>query len=142
MMAFDADVLTEILAGNPAYVARAETIPTADQAVPIVVVEEFVRGRWQVIRQAEAGTARISLPRAYDLLAQTIRDMTQLIVLAYTPQADVLYHQRRQQRLRMGTHDLRIAAICVAHAATLLSRNRRDSVRVPGLQVEFWDAGV
>jgi predicted nucleic acid-binding protein len=38
----------------------------------------------------------------------------------------------------VGTHDLRIAAICVVHEDTLISRNRQDYTRVPGLHVEFW----
>jgi predicted nucleic acid-binding protein len=36
-------------------------------------------------------------------------------------------------------HDLRIAAIGVAHSATLISRYRWDFERVPGLSVEFWE---
>ena len=61
-----------------------------------------------------------------------------MTVLSYTPQADALYRQWRHQRIRVGTHDLRIGAICVAHVATLISRNRRDFGQVPGLRVEFW----
>jgi hypothetical protein len=38
MKAFDTDVLTEILAGQPDYVARADRIPVEEQAVPIVVM--------------------------------------------------------------------------------------------------------
>ena len=139
MKAFDTDVLTEILLGDPAYVARAATILLHEQTVPVVVIEELLRGRLQVIRQAEAGQAKVSLPRAYDLFEQTLRDVHQVRVLSYTPQAEALYQQWRQQRLRIGTHDVRIAAICVAHAATIISRNRRDFTQVPGLQVEFWD---
>jgi predicted nucleic acid-binding protein len=30
-------------------------------------------------------------------------------------------------------------AICVAHNAKLITRNRRDFERIPGLIVEFWD---
>ena len=138
MIAFDTDVLTEILLGDPTFVARAVTIPPHEQAVPVVVIEEIMRGRLQVIRQAEAGQARVNLPRAYDLFEQTLRDIQQVTVLSYTPQADTLYLQWRHQRIRVGTHDLRIAAICVAHGATLISRNRQDYTRVPGLQVEFW----
>lgn len=139
MMAFDTDVLTEILLGDPIFVARAATIPPHEQAVPVVVIEEIMRGRLQVIRQAEAGRARVSLPRAYDLFEQTLRDIQQVTVLSYTPQADALYRQWRHQRIRVGTHDLRIAAICAAHGATLISRNRQDFTRVPGLHVEFWE---
>ena len=44
MIAFDADVLTEILAGNREYAQRAAAIPTHEQGVPVVVVEEILRG--------------------------------------------------------------------------------------------------
>ena len=59
MKAFDTDVLTEILLGDPTYVARAATIPPYEQAVPVIVIEELLRGRLHVIRQAEAGQAKV-----------------------------------------------------------------------------------
>jgi tRNA(fMet)-specific endonuclease VapC len=139
MKAFDTDVLTEILLGDLAYVTRAATIPSHEQAIPVVVIEELLRGRLHVVRQAEAGQAKVSLAQAYALFEQTLQDMHQVTVLSYTSQAEGLYQQWRQQRIRIPTHDLRIAAICVAHAATLISRNRRDFAQIPGLQVEFWD---
>jgi tRNA(fMet)-specific endonuclease VapC len=43
-----------------------------------------------------------------------------------------------KQRCRIGTMDLRIAAITLAHDATLLSRNLKDFRKVPGLKVEDW----
>jgi hypothetical protein len=54
MMAFDTDVLTEILMDNPVFVVRAATIPRHEQAVPVVMIEEILRGRLQVIRHAES----------------------------------------------------------------------------------------
>jgi len=138
MKAFDTDVLTEILLGNPAYTERAAQIPPDQQAVPIVVVEEIVRGRLNMIRQAEAGKASITLERAYQLFERTLRDLCQLAVLSYTPQAHVLFQEWRKQKLRVATRDLRIGAACIAHSVTLISRNRRDFQRVPGLTVEFW----
>jgi len=139
MIAFDTDVLTGILLGHVDDVTRAATIPDHDQAVPIIVVEEILRGRLNVIRQAEAGAARIRIEQAYALFEETLRDFQSIRTLSYTPQAEQLYRQWRQQRLRVATHDLRIAAICMAHDAMLISRNRRDFERVPGLRVEFWD---
>src|SRR5215470_11416786 len=131
MFAFDTDILTEILLGAPEFIPRASSIPRHEQAVPVVVIEEIIRGRLQVIRQAEAGTARVDLSRAYALFEQTMRDVQRLTILAYTLQADLHYRQWRQERLRISTHDLRIAAICVAHTARLISRNRRDFGQVP-----------
>ncbi len=138
MIAFDTDVLTELLLGNAAFVARASAISAHEQTVPIIVIEEILRGRFNVIRQAEAGKSKISLERAYELLEETLNYFRQVKVLSYTSQADSLYRQWQQQRIRISTHDLRIAAICVAHATRLISRNRRDFQRVPGLTVEFW----
>jgi tRNA(fMet)-specific endonuclease VapC len=50
---------------------------------------------------------------------------------------DALSLHWRLQRIRVPTHDLHMAAVCVIHTATLISRNRRDFVQIPGLRVEF-----
>ena len=50
------------------------------------------------------------------------------------------FERLRQAHVRIGTQDLRIAAICLAYDATLLSRNLRDFQKVPGLRVEDWSA--
>jgi tRNA(fMet)-specific endonuclease VapC len=110
-----------------------------EQAVPVIVIEEIMRGRLNVIRQAEAGRANATITRAYELFEETFRDFRRLRILSHTTQAEALYQQWRQQGIRIATHDLRIAALCVAHTARLISRNRRDFERVPGLIVEFWE---
>ncbi len=38
----------------------------------------------------------------------------------------------------IGTHDLWLAATCVAQGLTLVTANLRDFERVPGLQLEHW----
>lgn len=138
MKAFDADVLSELFRGTAEYVTRAAAIPIDEQAVPVVVVEEILRGRLNVVRQAEAGKARVGIERAYELLWETIRFFSQFQVLPYTADAERLYQQWRSNKVRVGTHDLRIAAICSSQATTLISRNRRDFELVPNLSVEFW----
>jgi tRNA(fMet)-specific endonuclease VapC len=107
--------------------------------VPVVVVEEILRGRLNAIRQAEAGKVKLSLPRAYELFEATIDAFRQVVVLPYTDAADALYQDWRGQKIRVGTHDLRIAAICVAHSTKLVTRNRRDFEKVPGLTMEIWE---
>ena len=91
------------------------------------------------IRQAEAGKAKVAIDQAYQYFEQTLADIRELTVLSYTPQAETQYQAWRTQKLRGSSHDLRIAAICVAHAVTLITRNRRDFEHVPGLAVEFWE---
>ena len=138
MKAFDTDILTQILRGNPGYGERVALIPVAEQALPILAVEEVLRGRLNTIRQAEAGKAKITIEQAYQFFEQTLKDIRELTVLSYTPQAEVQYQEWRKQKLRGSTHDLRIAAICIAHSVTLVTRNRRDFEHIPELSVEFW----
>ena len=126
MIAFDTDVLTEVLLGNATYVVRASAVPLHEQVVPVIVVEEIMRGRLNIIRQAEAGRTTISLARAYELFKDTFVDFRRLRILSYTEQAEAFYQEWRLQGNRLGTHDLRIAAICIAHNAKLISRNRRS----------------
>ncbi|MSP41406.1 MAG: type II toxin-antitoxin system VapC family toxin [Deltaproteobacteria bacterium] len=139
MIAFDTDVLTELLLGNASFVQRASTIPIAEQSLPVIVIdEEIMRGRLNTIRQSEAGRVSITISHAYALFEDSFRDFRRLQVLSYTSQAEALYQEWRGQGIRTATHDLRIAALCVTHSATLISRNRRDFENLPGLSVEFW----
>jgi tRNA(fMet)-specific endonuclease VapC len=138
MIAFDTDVLTEILRGNTIYAALAAAIPRNDQWVPIVVAEEIFRGRLQAIRHAEVRRGAVPIDRAYELFREAIYDFRRFQILSHTPAAESLYHSWRAHKIRVPTHDLRIAAICAAHGATLISRNRRDFDLVPGLLVEYW----
>src|SRR2546423_3338096 len=135
MKAFDTDILTEILAGNPAYAERIAQVPLDEQAVPIITVEEIIRGRLNIIRQAEAAKARVTIEQAYGLLEQTLDDVRELKVLSFTRQAEELLKDWRQKKIRGSTHDLRIAASCVVGSATLVTRNRRDFQGIPGLSV-------
>jgi tRNA(fMet)-specific endonuclease VapC len=139
MKAFDTDILTEILAGNPAYAERIANVPLEEQSAPIVAVEEILRGRLNSIRQAEAGKARITIDQAYRLFEETLDALRELKFLSFTPQAESLLKEWRQKKIRGSTHDLRMAASCVVHSVTLVTRNRRDFEHIPGLSVEFWE---
>jgi tRNA(fMet)-specific endonuclease VapC len=138
MIAFDADVLTEILAGHTEFSSRAVKIPPYEQGVPVIVIEEMMRGRLNSIRQAEAGKSNLTVARAYELFDQTLHAFRNVVTLPYSSAADELFGQWRKQKLRGGTHDLRIAAICVVQSATLVTRNRRDFEGLPGLSLEVW----
>lgn len=139
MIAFDADVLSDIWAGDPDLSRRAAEIPAHEQSVPIIVVEEMLRGRLNSIRQAEAGKSKLSIERAYELLEETLDAFKQVVTLAYSSQAQALYESWRRQRISVKTHDLRIAAICVSLSTKLVTRNQRDFAQVPDLDFEVWD---
>ena len=64
--------------------------------------------------------------------------LTNEIGLLYTPEAQQIFVNFRSQRVRIGTQDLRIASIAIAHGGTVLTRNRKDFEQVPGLTIEDW----
>lgn len=80
----------------------------------------------------------MSVQRAYELFAGTVQAFQNRPILSYDDRANQLFDGWRSAKVRMATHDLRIAAICIANGGTLVSRNRRDFDRVPGLAVEYW----
>ena len=139
MKAFDTDILTEILAGNPAYAERIANVPLDEQSAPIVAIEEVLRGRLNVIRQAEAGRTRITIEHTYELFEATLDALRELKFLSFTQEAEALLNEWRKKKIRGSAHDLRIAASCVVSSVTLVTRNRRDFEHIPGLAVEFWE---
>ncbi len=78
------------------------------------------------------------LMEAYGRLRSLLDDYQTRPVLSFDSLAAGEYQNLKTARLRIGTMDLRIAAIALANDATLLSRNLSDFRRVPRLRVEDW----
>ena len=138
MIAFDTDILSELIDGNPVYAQRANAIDILDQFVPVVVAEQVLRGRLNAIRQAEARKGKVRLELAFSLFERSLNGIASYQMLSYSLGADVWFQQWRN-KLRIGSQDLRIAAICIVHGAKLVTRNARDFTQVPGLNLEVWN---
>jgi len=107
-------------------------------AVTIVTVEEVIRGRFNVIRQASEPSQADKLVLAYTKLWDTLDVFKNLNILKFDQHAFTIYTEFRSQRIRIGTQDLRIAAIVLANNAILVTRNHQDFSQVPGLVQEDW----
>ena len=101
----------------------------------VITAEEQYGGRLAQIRKAQNPEALIL---AYDLLTATFSLFAQLEILKYDRSADDYFRQFRQQGIRIGTQDLRIASIALAHGGIIVTRNQKDFGQVPGLTIEDW----
>jgi tRNA(fMet)-specific endonuclease VapC len=101
----------------------------------VVTVEEQYAGRLAQIRKSQTPETLIA---AYSRLTLTFSLFSQLKILGYDMSADNYFRQFRQMGIRIGTQDLRIASIALAHNAILVTRNRKDFDQVPDLTIEDW----
>ena len=65
-------------------------------------------------------------------------DLKILNILKFNQNTFTIYTEFRRQRIRIGTQDLRIAAIVLANKGILVTRNYRDFSQVPDLVQEDW----
>jgi tRNA(fMet)-specific endonuclease VapC len=80
------------------------------------------------------------LLRAQDWLRKTEADLARFRIVTFDARAAREFgrlHGNKKLK-RIGRPDLRIAAITMARRATPASRNIKDFLQVPGLQVENW----
>lgn len=109
---------------------------TGDQIyVCIVSFHEMVNG-WNAY-SAKRGSSE-SLVRVYLEFENILRNFSIMQLLSFDRKAAEVFDELNQQRLRVGSMDLRIAAIAIANQMTLLTQNTVDFERIPGLSIEDW----
>lgn len=114
---------------------RLSRVPPNQVFTTIVTYEEQTRG-WMAYAAAARTTAR--QVEAYRKLEQHLGLYRRVQVLGFNEAAAAEFERLKQARIRIGTMDLRIAAIALTHDATVLTRNIVDFGQVPGLRVEDW----
>ncbi len=75
---------------------------------------------------------------AYENLRKTLTYFCNVNLLDFNDAAHNCYQSLRQQTIRTGTQDLRIASIALVNQAILVTRNQRDFSKVPDLSLEDW----
>jgi len=104
-------------------------------ALSIVTVEEQVRGWLAEISRHRDPHRQIS---PYTKLQRQIDLFAHWIILPWDADSAELFLTLRRQGLRIGSLDLKIACIAIAHEATVLTRNATDFAQVPSLRIENW----
>ncbi len=139
MIALDANILTHYLHGDPIVVGKVRATPRDQIVLPVVVVEEVTRGRLNMVRQAQSGQGRFTLTQAYEFFAYTFLACQYFNIINFSEAADKQVESWKKMKIKVGTRDLRIAAICVVENLRLASRNHSDFSLIPNLNLETWN---
>jgi tRNA(fMet)-specific endonuclease VapC len=131
----DTDHVTLLLNQQSVLRSRLVAVPSGEEGTSIITVEENLRGRLAALARARDGARRIA---RYQQLLSSMELFAQLPLAAYEQAAEDEFQRLLGLRPRIGTRDLKIAAIALANQVTVLTRNRRDFGHIPGLSIDDW----
>jgi tRNA(fMet)-specific endonuclease VapC len=115
--------------------ARATNFEAEQLSVTIITVEEILTGWYGQIRRAKNDEQTL---RAYASLQQAVEFLGRVRILPLDENALELFHAFRKGKYRIGSNDLKMAAIAKRNGVTLVTRNLRDYKRLPGVKLEDW----
>jgi len=118
-------------------VSLLERIRESEQqaVTTIITVEEQLRGWLAEIHRVVEPHRQIL---AYERLQSRLEFFAAWTVLGWDEDAADRFVELRRDRVRIGTMDLKIACVALAHDALSLTRNTSDFAQVKGLRFENW----
>lgn len=131
----DTDTTTLLLRGHAEVCAHAAAIEAEQLSVTIITVEEILTGWYSQIRRAKNDAQTL---RAYAALQQAVEFLGRVRILPMDQEALEQFHTFRKGKYRIGSNDLRMAAIAKRHGVTLITCNLSDFKRLPGVKLEDW----
>jgi tRNA(fMet)-specific endonuclease VapC len=139
LFVLDTDHLTLYYHGDPIVVQSVDGRPSTDLAISVMTVDEQITGWYTLTRRARQPE---EIARAYAHLGDAVVRLAKWRILPYTESAIARVAQLKALRLNVRLMDLRIAAIALDNGAVVVTRNRRDFGRVPGLNIEDWSVSA
>jgi tRNA(fMet)-specific endonuclease VapC len=136
MFLLDTDTLSLLLRGHPRVTERVARA-AEEVAITLITRTEILQGRFAFVLKAEDSDKRL---QAQQRLRESEDDLNRFTVVSIGPRAAEEFDRlRTNKRLKtIGRADLLIAAEALSARATLVTRNRKDFGRVPGLVTENW----
>ncbi len=135
---FDTDHYSLQERGHPRLRERLAAVPPRSIAVSVVTMEEMLRGRLAMLSRQLPSEERV---HAYQKLMDTASFFESVSVLPFDMKCERKFQELRAKKIRVGTKDLRIAATALVNGVTMVTRNRKDFGKVPGLVLADWTVG-
>jgi tRNA(fMet)-specific endonuclease VapC len=114
---------------------KLDEFPPDEICTSIISFEEQMRGWLAFVAKSHTPAQQIF---AYSKLHDALKDFRNATVLDFDERAGQIFVELKSEKIRIGTMDLKIAAIAIANDAILIARNLKDFEKVPGLAVQDW----
>jgi tRNA(fMet)-specific endonuclease VapC len=136
----DTDHLSLFQQGHPEVTQRIKIKNPENLAVTVITLEEKLQGRLNNINESNKKPLKSDkLIASYKRLADEIEFFKNIRILDFDNRAFEKYELLViEERVRIGTHDLRIAAIAKSVNGIVVTRNWKDFEKVPGLRLQDW----
>jgi len=121
-------------------IERGDHLGWDNVGLPVIVILEVLRGRILYLDQAQRRDPK-HLVAALAEFEATHHLVSAFPCVHFDDAALAIHVQKRLFPGTMGRHDRLIAAIALAGAHTLVTRNVADFRHVPGLRIENWIDG-
>ncbi|MBD2457554.1 type II toxin-antitoxin system VapC family toxin [Nostoc sp. FACHB-87] len=128
----DTDYVSLLQRGHPVVVNKVAAVNPAEIAITLITIVEQMYGRLDVIKR---GKSKQELVTAYVLFRETFNLLCQANILDFNEAAFDIYNELLKQKIRVGTQDLKIAAIALSLNATVVTRNFKDFQKIPNLKI-------
>lgn len=138
MILLDSDHVTLLKYPGSERAARLiQRLLAAGDAVQITVItiEEQMRGWLAAIAKERLPARQV---RAYRELADLFTFFASYTIAPFDELAAARFDDLREAKIRVGTSDLKIAAVALIRDALLLTANKQDFEQIPGLRFANW----
>ncbi len=133
----DTTTITHLQRNHPKVTAALAAHATEVVAICSVNVEESLGGWFHLLRQARAPEEQAHIAR---LLTDGVAYLARFPLVPISEPAIHRYASLKKLKLNVGSDDLRLGAMALESAATVVTNNARDFGRIPGLAWVDWTA--
>ena len=138
----DTNIVTLLQYNNQQIIQHLRRIEKNQIFVTTITLEEQLKGRLAIINKCNSHPNLQGLASAHRDLKLTQSFFCNLNILEFNQECCEGFKKLRQQKINIGTQDLRIAAIALVNDAILVTQNYKDFIKVPDLKMEDWTVNI
>jgi tRNA(fMet)-specific endonuclease VapC len=138
LLILDTDHASLFLKGNTLVCDRIFQAEPDNLAISVITAEEICQGWLSEINKYSQASQSSRLLLAYSEFEKSLNFFQTIQRVSFDTNAYNQFETLRQKFRRLGTRDLRIAAIALSINATVITRNAKDFGQIQNLSIEDW----